>query len=133
MKVSTLFLVTVLIASSGCRAAGATTELQKVRAGTMDIVILSSEKSLRRGKERFVIEFRSTTGGELVDVGNVKGSASMPMAGMPMFGSLDVQRTDVPGRYNAACDFAMAGTWRMALEWDKAGAPGSVTFPGTVQ
>jgi len=132
MKTSVAFLVAVLVATTGCRGSvAATTELQRVKAGTLDVVVLSTEKSLRRGKEPFVIEFRS--GSDLVDVGNVKGTANMPMAGMPMFGALDIQRTDVPGRYTAIGDFGMAGTWRMTLEWDRAGAPGSVSFPGTVQ
>ena len=131
MKTSIVFLVALLVATAGCGGAGATNELQKVKAGTMDVVLLSAEKSLRRGKEPFVIEFRS--GSDLVDVGNVKGTANMPMAGSPMFGALDVQRTDVPGRYAVVGDFGMAGTWRVTLEWDRAGAPGSVTFPGTVQ
>ena len=57
----------------------------------------------------------------------------MPMPGMPMFGTIDVQRTDVPGRYAATGEFAMAGTWRMTIEWDGPQGRGSVTFSGSVQ
>jgi hypothetical protein len=57
----------------------------------------------------------------------------MPMPGMPMFATIDVQRSVVPGRYSAASAFAMAGTWRMSIEWDGAAGKGSVTFSGSVQ
>ena len=109
------------------------TELQRVRSGTLDVVVLSPREALVHGKDAFVIEFRSAAGGGLVDVGNVRGSAGMPMPGMPMFGSLDVQRTDIPGRYNANGDFSMAGTWRLTVEWEGPAGRGSVTFPGTVR
>ena len=99
----------------------------------LEIALLSPHEGLRHGKDAFVIEFTSTTGGTLIDVGNVRVSASMPMAGSPMFGTVDVQRTDVPGRYAATGEFSMAGTWRMAIEWDGPAGQGSVTFPGSVQ
>ena len=108
-------------------------ELQRVKSGTLDIVLLSPRDGLRHGKDTFVIEFRSTSGGKLADVGNVKGSANMPMPGMPMLGTLDVTRTDVAGRYEANGDFAMSGTWRMTIQWEGPAGQGSVTFPGTVQ
>ena len=128
-----VYLMVVTVAAGiGCGAANLT-ELQKVRSGMLDIVLLSPHEGLRHGKDAFVIEFRSTTGGTLIDVGNVRVDATMPMAGTPMFGTVDVQRTDVPGRYAANGDFSMAGTWRMAIEWDGPAGQGSVTFPGSVQ
>ena len=108
-------------------------ELQRVKSGTLDIVLLSPRDGLRHGKDTFVIEFRPTSGGNLIDVGSVKGSANMPMPGMPMLGTLDVKRTDVAGRYEANGDFSMAGTWRMTIQWEGPAGQGSVTFPGTVQ
>ena len=92
------------------------TELERVKSGTLEVVLLSDHDALRHGKDYFVIEFRSDTGA--VDVGTVKATASMPMAGMPMFGRIDVQRSDVPGRYAATGEFSMAGRWRIAVEWD---------------
>jgi hypothetical protein len=108
------------------------TELQRIRSGTLDVVVLSPRDGLSHGKDAFIIEFRSAAGGDIVDVGNVRGSANMPMPGTPMFGSLDIQRTDVPGRYAANGEFPMAGTWRVTLEWDGPAGRGSVAFPGTV-
>lgn len=110
------------------------TELQRVRSGGLDVVVLSaSGASLRRGKGPFTIEIRAASDGHLLDVGNVRASASMPMPGMPMFGTIDVQRSSVPGRYAANGSFEMAGTWRLTVEWDGGERPGSVSFSGTVQ
>ena len=86
-------------------------------------MLLSANDSLRKGNDSFVIEFRSASGGNLVDVGNVRGGATMPMAGMPMMGSVGVERTGVPGRYAATGEFSMAGTWRLKLEWDSPEGP----------
>ncbi len=110
----------------------ALTELQKVRSGTLDVVLLSPHGALRHGKDDFVFEFRSADG-TLIDVGGVRATASMPMSGMPMFGSIDVQRTDMPGRYRADGDLSMAGTWRLTIEWNGQAGQGSVSLPGTVQ
>ncbi len=98
----------------------------------VDVVLLSPRDAIRHGKDAFVIEFRAASEGTLVDVGTVKGNATMPMAGMPMLGRIDVTRTNVAGRYEASSDLSMAGTWRMAIEWNGPMAQGSVTFSGTV-
>jgi len=110
------------------------TELQRVKSGSgqLDIVLLSSHDAIKHGQDSFVVEFRSSQGA-LVDVGNVTGSATMPMPGTPMFGSLDVKKTTTPGRYSVDAKFDMAGTWRTTLQWQGASGAGSVTFSGSVQ
>ena len=128
-----LLVATAAIGCGHANDAVKLTELQRVRSGTLDVVLLSPRDGLRHGKDTFIIEFRPTSGGNLIDVGNVKGSAGMPMPGMPMFGSIDVKRTDLAGRYEASGDFEMAGTWRMTIRWEGPAGQGSVTFPGTVQ
>jgi hypothetical protein len=109
------------------------TELQRVKSGDLEVAVLSPRDAIQHGQDTLVFEFR--TGGNLVDVGEVRARATMPMPGMPMIGSVDVQRTDVAGRYAATSRFEMAGTWRTTLEWDGAGGrgAGSVTFSGTVR
>ena len=99
----------------------------------MDVVLLSPRDELHHGKDTFIIEFRSTSGGSLIDVGNVRASANMPMPGTPMLGAIDVKRTDVAGRYAANGEFEMAGTWRMTIRWEGPAGQGSVAFAGTVQ
>ena len=128
------FLV-VVIAAFGCSSSQQTlTELQRVKAGALEVVLLSPRDGLRHGKDTFTIEFRSAAGGALVDVGTVRGSATMPMPGAsPMFATIDVSRSETPGRYAAAGQFDMAGTWRTTLEWDGPAGKSSVTFSGSVQ
>jgi len=109
------------------------TELERVKAGSMQVVLLSDHEALKHGKDSFVLEFRTDPGGALVDVGAVKANASMPMPGMPMFGAIDVQRTNVPGRYAATGEFSMAGRWRLTVEWDGPAGRGSISFSGSVQ
>ena len=122
----------IVAASGGCGGRATTlTELQKVRSGMLDVVLLSPHEILRHGKDEFIVEFRSADG-QLVNVGGVRARASMPMPGMPMFGSIDVHKTDTPGRYAANGEFSMAGTWRVTVEWDGPAGPGSINFSGTV-
>jgi hypothetical protein len=126
--------VVLLVAALQLACGGASeklTELQRVKSGTLDVVLLSPRDAIRHGKDTFVIEFRS--GGNLVDVGSVRATANMPMPGMAMFGNIDVQRTDLAGRYTANAQLEMAGSWRVRLEWDGPQGKGSVAFAGTVQ
>ena len=129
-KVCTLILL-ILAAAVDCGRVNLT-EVQKVKSGMLDVVLLSPRDGLRHGSDSFVIEFRSASG-ELTDVGTVRASASMAMSGTPMMGTINVARTDVAGRYAATSEFSMAGTWRMTIQWDGPAGPGSVTFPGSVQ
>ncbi len=122
------------VSAAGCGggASAPLTQLESVKSGGLQVVLLADHEALRHGKDAFVIEFRSESGA-LVDVGAVKAGASMPMPGMPMFGTIDVRRTDVPGRYAAAGEFPMAGRWRIAVEWDGPQGRGQVSFSGSVQ
>ena len=127
------FIVVIAVFAAACGRAPTVTELQRVRSGALDIVLLSPHGALHHGKDAFVIEFRSASGASLVDVGNVRGSANMPMPGTPMVAGIEVKRTEVAGRYEANGSFDMAGTWRMTIQWEGPAGQGSVTFPGTVQ
>src|SRR6516225_953343 len=94
----TLTAALVLAATACGRAPNSASmvELQRVKSGGLDVVLLSAHETLHPGKDTFTIEFHGTPDGRLVDVGEVRGSATMPMPNMPMFGSLDVQRTGTP-------------------------------------
>ena len=108
-------------------------EVQRVKAGSMEVVLLAPGDSLKKGKGNFALEFRNADG-ELVDVGSVMVGASMPMAGMaPMIGGTEVKATPAPGRYELATDFSMAGSWQMTVEWDGPKGHGSARMPGTVR
>jgi len=101
---------------SACKPAAKLAEVQRVKSGAIDIVLLSRDGALRQ-KDPFTIEFRSASG-ELVNVGTVRASANMPMPGMPMFGAIEVKAAEAPGRYLAKGNLEMTGGWRIALEWD---------------
>ena len=132
LAMSALLLLFGTAVPACSRGAAKLNELQKVKSGSLDVVILSPRDALKHDKDDFIVEFRSSDG-QLVDVGNVRASASMSMSGVPMLGSVAVQRTDVPGRYRADGEFSMAGTWRVTIEWGGPAGNRSVTFPGAVQ
>ena len=127
-------IVLVALVAAGCGTAPSKMmELHRLKSGMLDVVLLSPHDGLRHGKDTFVVEFRSPSDGSLTDVGNVSGSANMPMAGTPMLGTIDVARTELAGRYAATAELSMAGTWRMTIQWDGPTGKGSVTFAGAVQ
>jgi len=125
---------TLLILLAGC-GGGQTAqlkELQRAKAGALNVVLLAPGDAIKQGKGSFVVEFRDA-GGMLVDVGTVMMGASMAMPGMaPMFGSCTVTATPTKGRYDVASDLGMAGTWRLQIAWDGPMGKGSASLPGSV-
>ena len=126
-----ILLLTVVVLGCGGDTDADMVELQRLESGDMDVVVLAPQDGLKNGSSEFLIEFRSN--GTLTDVGDVRASSTMPMPGMPMFGSIDVQRTDVVGRYRARSEFSMAGTWQIAIEWNGPEGRRSVSFASSVQ
>jgi copper/silver efflux system protein len=107
--------------------------VQTVRAGDLDIVLLSPTGTLRQGRNDFTLEFRRAGTTAVVDAGSVRASANMAMPGMVMSSGLQLAPTGVPGRYAATAEFGMAGAWQMAIEWNGPAGQGSVNFQGGVQ
>ena len=106
-------------------------EVQRVRSGDLDVVLLSNDGTLTHDKDSLTLEFRR--GDDLVDVGTVKVAATMPMAGLPeMQGSVFLERSDVPGRYNAETDLSMSGGWNLKIEWDGPAGQGQASFNATI-
>lgn len=131
-----LAVACVTVVVTGCGQAGsnepALKELQRVKSGDLDVVMMSDADGLMHGKDSFVLEFRS--GDSVRDVGTVKANATMPMAGMPpMFGTLELQPSGTPGRYLVNSDFGMAGTWQINVEWEGQSGRGSTTLRGAVR
>lgn len=109
-------------------------EVQRAKSGDMTVVLLAKNDALKPGKDQGVLEFRTGTDQHLVDVGTVKMTATMPMAGMaPMMGSTFINRSDTPGRYTLESDLGMAGTWQMTIEWNGPAGSGKISLPGTVR
>jgi hypothetical protein len=133
--VSTAAAAAAAIFVGACGGGGVTAglkEIQRVESDGLDIVLLSEDGALNQGTEAFVIEFRRADGA-LVDAGAVTASANMPMPGMTMPGSVQVESTGVPGRYRATGNFGMAGGWQMKVDWSGPAGRGAVSFDGTVQ
>ena len=132
---SGVFVAILVVA--GCRAQNSTPalhELQRAKSGNVDVVLLSSGDALKQGKDQAVVEFRSASDQQPLDVRNVKVNATMPMAGMPpMIGSTTVQSAGTAGRYLVATDLSMSGSWRIGIEWDGPDGHRSVSFSGTVR
>ena len=127
------FVLLLAGCSSGQNASGLK-EVQRTQAGNLDVVVLSPSGTLKQGKDTFVLEFRSRADQKLADVGAVKVSVTMVMAGMPpMIGNTTVTPTGTPGRYDVAAEAAMAGAWRLGLDWDGPAGKGSTAFQGQFQ
>jgi copper/silver efflux system protein len=109
------------------------TAIQTVRAGDIDIVVISPTGTLQQGRNTFTIEFRRSGTTTLVDVGAVRATANMTMPGMVMSSGLRVTPTTIAGRYSATAEFGMAGAWPITIEWDGAAGKGSINFEGAVQ
>jgi hypothetical protein len=109
-------------------------ELQRTKAGDLDVVLLAKTDALPAGKSQATLEFQRGSDRHLVDVGMVKAAAAMEMAGLgPMLGSVFVNKGDPPGRYILNADLGMTGTWKLTVQWDGPAGMGSATFPGTVK
>ena len=128
---TTLMLVCVA-ACAGGDSTNQLKELQRLKAGALDVVLLAPGDALKQGQGNFVLEFRDAGGG-LVDVGTVMVGASMPMPGMaPMFGECMVTPSATKGRYDVSSNLGMAGTWRLQIAWDGPAGKGSASLPGSV-
>jgi len=133
MRSITAIVAALVITACGGSDAAPLKELQRAKAGALNVVLLASGESLPQGKSNFVVEFRDD-GGNLVDAGTVKVGATMPMAGMaPMLGDCNVTPTSTKGRYDVASDLGMSGTWRLQISWDGPPGKGSVSMPGSVR
>ena len=128
-------IVAMTVVSLACSRTpqGSMKEVQRAKAGDLELVLLGQSDALAQGKGFAILEFHDASG-SLVDVGTVKVNATMPMAGMaPMIGGTEVKPTPAPGRYELATDFSMAGSWQLAVEWDGPKGHGTARMPGTVR
>ena len=140
MRRRTLFRVALLFAGPLASACGRDVppenlrELRRVRSGSVDVVLLSPNDALRRGKDTCFVEFRSVADGQLTNAGDVRANATMPMAGMaPMAGRVEVRPTPTDGRYSVSTDLSMAGDWRFEIEWDGPTGRGSAVLSTSAQ
>ena len=92
--------------------------VQTQQAGEYTVTVLSNSGAIKNGANDFVLEFRKTGDGQLVDVGTVDVAPIMDMPGMsPMMGSATVTATDTPGRYRATGSLSMVGLWKFNVKF----------------
>jgi Cu(I)/Ag(I) efflux system membrane protein CusA/SilA len=133
LVLSTTLVWRLVTRDQGVTPQAAGSVVQVVRAGELDVVVLSESGTLRTGRNTFTIEFRRAGTETLVDAGRVHASANMTMPGMAMSGNVQVMPSGLRGRYRATAEFGMAGAWPMAIEWDGPAGKGFVNFEGGVQ
>src|SRR5437660_12707201 len=76
------------------------------RAGDLAISLLNDSGDLTQGRNNFIIEFKSASSGQPVDVGRVFSSSTMSMPGMaPLSAGLELTPAGEVGRYRAKSDF----------------------------
>jgi hypothetical protein len=119
--------------TDGCGTDDHLKEIQRKKAGDVDVVLLSRD-GLVHQKSDLTVEFRKPSDGELIDVTHVRASATMPMPGMaPMFGTIDIRPSGTAGRFFFQGALEMAGSWRVTFSWEGPGGSDQVTLNATVQ
>ena len=111
--------VAILAVVSACNRAADTSnlkEIQKQRSGEYVVSLLNDSGQLKQGKNDFVLEVREASDNQLVDVGAIQASTSMPMPGTAnMVGEMSVSPSGTKGRYNVSSTLPMQGQWTTAL------------------
>jgi copper/silver efflux system protein len=93
----------------------------------LTVKLSSSNGQLRHGDNDVLIEFRDS-GGQLVDVGNVKFELNMNMPGMQMNEGATIQPAGAPGRYRAKIKVGMAGDWTGKISYHGPRGDGETTI-----
>lgn len=124
----------VSIGLVACNKGGELKAIQTQKFKDLTITLLSETGELKQGKNEFVVEFRSATSQQPVDVGVVALASTMSMPGMsPMSAGVELSPTGEIGRYRAKAGFEMSGAWQFALQWDGPAGRGSSTFRSNVR
>ena len=129
-----LLAMIVSIGLVACGSKGASNVIETHKSGDLTITLLNDKGDLTQGQNNFIVEFKSASTGQPVDVGRVLISSSMSMPGMaPMSGGIELAPAGQTGRYRAKGDFAMSGAWRFAIQWHGPSGRGSTVFSQSVR
>jgi len=93
----------------------------------LTVTLSSPAGQLKTGDNDALIEFRDS-GGNLIDVGNVKFELNMNMPGMQMNQGATIQPAGAPGRYRGKIKVGMAGDWTSKLAYQGPRGNGQTTF-----
>ena len=134
MRLGTLALATLMLGGCKSTAVAETKEIQTQRTKDLVIVLLNEKGELARGRNRFIIAFRSAGNNQPVDVGAVTVGSSMAMPGMaPMTAQIELEPAGATGQYAAKSDFAMSGAWKFEVRWDGPAGRGTASFNTNVR
>lgn len=124
-----ILAVLAAISVAGCRKEAEWKTIQTHATKGLTISLLSEGEDLKQGKNDFIIEFKSESTQQPMDVGKVTVSSAMPMPGMaPMSAGVEVSSAEQTGRYRAQASFEMSGAWQFAIQWDGPAGQGSTQF-----
>ncbi len=93
----------------------------------LTVTFSSPGGQLKSGDNDVLIEFRDS-GGQPVDVGNIKFDLNMNMPGMQMNEGANIQSAGAPGRYRAKIKVGMAGDWTARISYEGPHGNGQTTF-----
>jgi hypothetical protein len=103
--------------------------IQTQKAKDMTITLLSESGQWTQGKNTFVLEFTSAATKQLMDVGKVTLSTSMPMPGMaPILAAATLSPYQAPWRYLGTNSFPDRGARQVTVAWDGPAGKGSTQF-----
>lgn len=100
--------------------------IQTHKAKDVTITVKNGGGQLTKGKNSFVLEFKS--GDKPVEVGKVSVQTTMGMPGMAPMTADATLTPDGPGRYRGTVDFADTGTRQTTVSWDGPAGKGSAKF-----
>jgi len=117
-----------------CGKQGAPSVIETHKAGDLTITLLNDKGDLTQGQNNFIVEFKSATTRQPVDVGRVFISSTMSMPGMaPMSAGIELAPAGKSGKYRAKGDFAMSGSWRFTIQWEGPAGKGNTVFSQSVR
>jgi hypothetical protein len=108
--------------------------IQTQKSKDVVVRLLSESGQWTQGKNRFVLEIKSTATNQPVEAGKVSLSTSMPMPGMaPMIAGAKLSPDKVPGRYLGEISFPDSGARQVTVTWDGPAGKGSTKFSVSVR
>lgn len=117
-----LMVITAALITASCSersAPGAEKTIKSTTSGDLTVTLSSQTGELRHGENELSISFAEPSG-NLVDVGAASLNFQMAAMGtMPeMNNKARLTTTDTAGKYRAAVEIEMAGTWESVISYE---------------
>lgn len=124
----TFVLAALAFATLACQ--GADKPIASGKAGDLKVAIIGPEGQLKKGSNKLTLEFTDASG-KAVDVGSASLGFHMPSMGTmaEMNDKATLTTTGTPGKYSAAVDIQMAGTWEAQVRYEGPLGSGDARIP----